>query len=201
MLTRIYFCKYEKHKRYVEEKTVIRNDSVRLAGINIISDDSITGGLDSNIKPCLQLQFNLSDPLRALGMPPATNNAMAHQRHKKRFDELRKRTPGLPTDRAAEKIIVFCNELFKDTNPWELWIVCPDGRRSSASVARFLQALNIEVPVEGLDCINTDWHNIYLSSLIGYNYGKMLKRNIIEAKKNEPDATIKPTVRGEENQT
>lgn len=135
-----------------------------------------------NFALTLFLNFEYLDFWNELG--PVPKDAKDKISYEARFRKIKERNQKLPTDIDAEKIINFCNELFRDKTDWRIWVCCPDGRRSSASIVKFIQAaiVNQTPRIEGLDCIDFSWHNEYLTHLLAFNYGRMINESYADSK-------------------
>lgn len=194
MIKQVYFCRFENLEKHLDAKGVIAGRSNLMACINIGPDPNRI--CSAYFKPILNLDFSTYDPLKELGIHVEERK---RQTHHSRFNALRQRHPDLPTDKDCERIIIFINELFKDDAEWTIWICCPDGRRSSASIARFIEALGLSATpayVVGLDAISTDWQNLYLSGILAYNYGLLFSQSLKRAAADESHADSQPTTGG-----
>lgn len=180
MIEKITYLSHDKLAKYIIAKHIVFS---KYNAIIYIGDKHLLESfIRVNFAPILFLDFKFVDFWRELG--PIPQNAKDKISHEARFKKIRERHKKLPTDIDAEKIINFCNELFRDKNPiWKLWVCCPDGRRSSASIIKFLHAVNVGNPtIEGLDCVGLEWHNEYLTHLLAFNYGRMINESYADSK-------------------
>jgi hypothetical protein len=201
MLSKVYFCKLENVQKHYD-----REASSITGPIAAILLDDINKSLPHlpSFKPVISFSFSLYDPAKELGI----YHEKRYTRDKvQRFRTLAERHPDLPKETDCERIIIFCNELFKDKADWTLWIICPDGKRSSASIARFIDALQIGTIVNGLDCVSTDWHNLFLSGMLAGTYGRLFASSLRGAEaeealakaKHEHNANFESAIRGKED--
>jgi hypothetical protein len=149
--------------------------------------------------PFLRLEFDDADPYKLLNINERDlTNAKDKVSYKAKYEKIKQRYPKIATERDAEKIINYCDVLQQSETRWTLYITCPDGRKLSASVARFLAALKLEsiTKITGTNCSGTEWHNLHLSGLLAYQYGKLFSMKLSEGKVNDANADSGTTVRG-----
>lgn len=166
--------------------------TTQCAGI-IIGDSHWSGmaRIRSYLTPSMQLDFSNYQPIALLKGNVLGQDKFLRKAQQQKVEQIKGQ---LPSDREAQKILLFADGLEVSKQSYHLYILCQTGIDNSASIAKFLiscNALQGCTACKGLDCLTTDGHNQFLSGLLAYNYSKWISERIT----NDANADSKPTIR------
>lgn len=197
----IYFSRADIEK-YVWQKLEkpLAAEVMHYAAINIHDPERAPSAYQAWVQPVLDISF-----------------------HNIKSYEIKSKRLILFGEKHAQRVIHFINQLDESSTHFTLLINSENGRNRSASIARFLQSVNPNLSIAGLNTVTTDWHNPYVTRELNRTYSIMyraiLKMRSVNEKPNinstditklttpnsnstyEPKSNSEQTLRGKEDNT